>query len=275
MKKISAYASFFLLLTASILLPGLLSHGQDDDDKKESREPRLQPKTEYVKMEESTTGGENQDAAGKKDGAGQQSQSESEAAKSESPTGIAGTDAGGEIPADFYMNLAAPTPREEQANLAGFIGNMPLAEAQNKIIGLRLLDSAYHYLGIPYQHNGRGDCVHGIDCSKLTRCAAIRAKLEPSSFVALAGAQYGYALKGQYNMRLISKGSLKGVQPGDFLFFNWRDAFSRARPYSIGHVALYIGPTKGNAMYLIEAGDPVQKRWGNAKYLVGVGRIIK
>lgn len=263
-----------------MVLPGLLSHGQDDGDEvKRSDQTKYVPRqTTYGdKMEESTTGGEDQDA-GAKDKAGQKSQGEGEAAEGRSATGIAGTDAGGTIPEDFYVNLPPPTDKESAANLAAILHGMSLAEAQNKVIGLRLLNSAYTFLGIPYQHNGMGDCVHGIDCSKLTRCAAIKARLEPASFVALAGTQYGYALKRQYNMQMISTGnpaSLRAAMPGDFLFFNWRNAFSRARPYSIGHVALYIGPAKGSAMYLIEAGDPVQKRWGNQKYLVGVGRIVK
>ncbi|OGS47890.1 MAG: hypothetical protein A3J79_02780 [Elusimicrobia bacterium RIFOXYB2_FULL_62_6] len=278
MTKRFMYGSFFILLAAFVFLPGLITHGEDGEDADEGP-VKGQLSTGYVKSEEGVTGEMNSEP-----GSGEPAQARTQAvpggetAEGAGGVGIMGSDAGGKAPADFYMNLPAPTPREAQANLSAYLNGMALATAQTKLIGLRLLNSAYTFLGIPYQFNGRGDCVHGIDCSKLTRCAAIKAKLEPTSFVALAGAQYGYALKKQYNMQMVSTGSpasLANVQPGDFLFFNWRDAFSRARPYSIGHVALYIGPTKGSSMYLIEAGNPVQKRWGNQKYLVGVGRIVK
>lgn len=271
MMKKFPYLLFSLLLAAFIALPGMLTHGQDGG----KSAVRGQNQTGYVKSDEGMTSGTDQEAGDTEDdGAAPTAAGGQQGVKSAGGAGIV-SDAGSVMPADYNIKLPPPTAKEAEANLARVLGTMRLQDAQSKLIGLRLLSAAGHYLGVPYQRDGRGDGVHGIDCSKLTRFAAMRAGLEPPSFVALAGAQYGYALKNKYNMRMISNGSLENAQPGDFLFFNWRDAFSRARPYSIGHVALYIGPTKGNAIYLIEAGDPVQKRWGNSKYLVGVGRIVK
>lgn len=184
------------------------------------------------------------------------------------------------VPKDHAVDLPAPSQQESlavlrQATEAARTAQSAVGGEASLQIGLRLLSAAYHFLGIPYQDDGMGDCVHGIDCSKLTRCAAIRARLQPTSFQAMAGIQYGYALKRQYNMAMVSSGSLKDAQPGDFLFFNYRNQFCAVRPYNVGHVALYIGPNKNGAMYVIEAGDPVQKRWVSTKYLVGVGRIIR
>lgn len=248
-------------LAAFILYALPVIHGEDDA-------LSGQKKTGYVKSEEGTTGEGDPSAPG---AANAPDPASPEGAPAGLPDGkndplkppSMDSDYTKEVPADFNMALPAPTSQE-----------MLAAMSAGSSVGLRLLNASYHYLGVPYKLGGDG--VRTTDCSMFTRMSAIRAGLEPNSFRRGAGIQYGYGLNKKFNMVLVSKGAgLQGLQPGDFVFYNWQNAFSRARPYGIGHVGLYIGPTKGKAIYTIEAGNPVNKGWRNTKYLVGFGRIMK
>lgn len=270
MNRKLAYLSVFFAMTVFFFYAGPLIHGEDEqNDNPETVVGTKRPT--YVKGEVSTTDTDNKQGqqAGEEEGAGQSGSSggkEKDEEQSKPPS--MDSDYLTEVPKDYNLNLPAPTQQEMQAVLAA------AALAGDSGIGTRLLAASYHYLGVPYKLGGDG--VHTTDCSMFTRMSAIRAGLEPQSFRRGAGIQYGYSMHKQFNMRLISTGSnLNGLRPGDFVFFNWQNAFSRARPYGIGHVGLYIGPTKGRAIYTIEAGNPVHKGWRNTKYLVGFGRIVK
>jgi cell wall-associated NlpC family hydrolase len=265
-----AYLSAFLLMIVFLFYAGPLLRGEDENSETVIGTKR----PTYVKGEERTTDTDAQENRG-------QAQQGDEAAGQGASSGVKDlkdqeeqkppdidSDYLKEVPPDYNLKLPPPTQQELQGLMAAAALN------SDSSIGLRLLAASYHYLGVPYRLGGDG--VHTTDCSMFTRMSAIRAGLEPQSFRRGAGIQYGYSLKKQFNMRLISTGTnLKGLMPGDFVFFNWRNEFSRVRPYGIGHVGLYIGPTRGTAIYTIEAGNPVHKGWRNTKYLVGFGRIVK
>ncbi len=263
MSRKLVYLSAFIAFIAFVFYSGPSIHGQDDPGSSISG----QKKTGYVKSDESTTGeteSEPGSEAGSQPGSPQGALSEGDAARNAKPPSM-DSDYLKEVPKDFNLNLPPPTAAEIQAAFGG---------AASTEIGMRLLAASYHYLGVPYKLGGDG--VRTTDCSMFTRMSAIRAGLQPQSFRRGAGIQYGYGLNKKFNMILVSKGTnLNGLQPGDFVFYNWRNEFSRVRPYGIGHVGLYVGPTKGKAIYTIEAGNPVNKGWRNTKYLVGFGRIVK
>lgn len=282
MSRKLAYISTFFALAVFFFSSGIITHGQNDGGVYDQATGSRQKMTDYVKSEEQTTGVEDSEVGAVKDDAGSQQNAltEGKADQKASPSPEVSMDANykTETPKDYFVNMPPPTPKEAAENIAKAVKVDNIVSAgkapSSKGTGLKLLAASYHYLGLPYRLGGNG--VTSTDCSMFTRMSAIRAKLEPESYQRGAGIQYGYSLKKKFDMVMVSKGStLKYLQPGDFLFFNWRNNFSRVRPYGIGHVALYIGPTKGSSVYTIEAGDPVHKGWRSTKYLVGVGRIVK
>ncbi|MBI4801818.1 MAG: C40 family peptidase [Elusimicrobia bacterium] len=273
-----AYISTFFALAIFILSFGMMARGQNTGGSADDHAADLQKKkTTYVKSDERTTGETDPQAPAEPApddtaaGSPQNASDDGRAGKKPVPKPPSmDSDYIKEVPKDYNLALPAPTLKEISDNINQAIQ----ADTSGKSVGLRLLAASYHYLGVPYKLGGDG--VRTTDCSMFTRMSAIRAGLEPPPFRRGAGIQYGYSLNKKFDMRLISAGSsLQSLQPGDFVFFNWQNAFSRARPYGIGHVGLYIGPTKGRAIYTIEAGSPVNKGWRNTKYLVGFGRIVK
>ncbi|HAH06769.1 MAG TPA: hypothetical protein DCM05_09635 [Elusimicrobia bacterium] len=181
-----------------------------------------------------------------------------------------------ETPKDFEIPAAPPTTKESADAMEKA---EKLGGKQALMTGVKLLAAAYRFIGIPYKLGGDG--VRTTDCSMFTRMAAVTSGLEPKAFRRGAGIQYGYSAKRQFEMQMISRSNsyygtdLSRLMPGDFLFFNWRNEFCRVRPYGVGHVGLYIGPTKGKRIYILHAGNPVKRAWIDTKYLVGIGRIVK
>jgi cell wall-associated NlpC family hydrolase len=174
------------------------------------------------------------------------------------------------MPSDFIIKRPPPKVSEISRGISQGIQSR-IKRGEKGDIGTRILSAAFKDIGKPYKLGGDG--IRSTDCSMFTRMSMIRAGLADRNFVRSAGTQYRYSETGAYDMHLV-----RNFEPGDFLFFNWRNAFCARRYKGIGHVGFFIGPKKGSAMYIIHAssvGGKVMKDWVNTKYLVGIGRVIK
>jgi hypothetical protein len=86
---------------------------------------------------------------------------------------------------------------------------------------LKILESAYSYLGTPYRYGGT--TPNGFDCSGFVR------QVFSENGISLGRSSRDQALDGKHV-------SLYDLKPGDLLFFNMR-----SRKHHIDHVGLYIG----------------------------------
>jgi murein DD-endopeptidase len=86
---------------------------------------------------------------------------------------------------------------------------------------LKILESAYSYIGTPYRYGGT--TPNGFDCSGFVR------QVFSENGISLGRSSRDQALDGKHV-------SLYDLKPGDLLFFNMR-----SRKHHIDHVGLYIG----------------------------------
>jgi cell wall-associated NlpC family hydrolase len=87
---------------------------------------------------------------------------------------------------------------------------------------LKVLESAYSYLGTPYRYGGT--TPHGFDCSGFVR------QVFSENGISLGRSSRDQALDGK-------KVSLSDLKPGDLIFFN----MNRRNRLLIDHVGLYVG----------------------------------
>ncbi|MFF3572698.1 NlpC/P60 family protein [Nocardia jiangxiensis] len=108
-------------------------------------------------------------------------------------------------------------------------------------LGLRIVDEASRYLGLPYVWGGGGSdgpTMGGFDCSGLTSFAVHAA----------TGGRITLPRTSQLQWRIGREVALSAAAPGDLLFGNWG-------PDGPGHVAIYLGngmmvqaPTTGDVV---------------------------
>jgi uncharacterized cupredoxin-like copper-binding protein len=87
---------------------------------------------------------------------------------------------------------------------------------------LKILESAYSYLGTPYRYGGT--TPHGFDCSGFVR------QVFSENGISLGRSSRDQALEGK-------QVSLSELKPGDLIFFN----MNRRNRLLIDHVGLYVG----------------------------------
>ncbi|WP_218960737.1 NlpC/P60 family protein [Rhodococcus opacus] len=142
---------------------------------------------------------------------------------------------------DDYENQTRPYVAKIRASEERFTSILRLLQNDSGDVGVRIVQAAVRYLGLPYVWGGgsvKGPSSGGFDCSGLTSYAV---------YDATAGFILPRTSETQWNVGV--EVPLSDARPGDLLFGNWGSG-------GPGHVAIYLG--NGQMVHAPTTGDVVR-----------------